>query len=214
MMNRPRVLLADDHRIVVEGLRSLLAEDFELVGIVEDGRAMISTAKQLEPDVIVSDIAMPRLNGIDAFVQLRKDLPRIKVIFLTMHSEVAYARRALEAGAMGFVLKHAAASELVVAIRAALSGKVYITPALTGELLHAMQTGQGAAKGAVASLTPRQREILQLLIEGQSAKEIATALHISRRTVEFHKYQMMESLDLHNNAELLLFAVKHHLIAV
>jgi DNA-binding NarL/FixJ family response regulator len=212
-MNRPRVLLADDHRIVVEGLRSLLTEEFELVGIVEDGRAMISAAKKLEPDVIVSDIAMPRLNGIDAFVQLRKEMPRIKVIFLTMHSEVAYACRALEAGALGFVLKHAAASELIVAIRTAFSGSVYVTPALTGELLHAMRQGRGNADGPTASLTPRQREILQLLVEGQSAKEIATALQISPRTVEFHKYQMMEHLGLHNSTELLLFAVKHHLIA-
>ena len=199
---------------MVEGLRSLLAEEFELAGIVEDGRAMISAAKTLEPDVIVSDIAMPRLNGIDAFVQLRKEMPRIKVVFLTMHSEVAYACRALQAGALGFVLKHAAAAELVLAIRTALSGRVYVTPALTGELLHAMQQGHGTASGPAASLTPRQREILQLLLEGKSAKEIAAMLEISQRTVEFHKYQMMESLGLHNNAELLLFAVKHHLVAV
>jgi DNA-binding NarL/FixJ family response regulator len=213
-MNRPRVLLADDHRIVVEGLRSLLAGEFELVGIAEDGRAMISAAKKLEPDVIVADIAMPRLNGIDAFILLRKDMPRVKVVFLSMHMEVAYARRALEAGAMGFVLKHAAAAELIVAIRTALSGSVYITPALTGELVRAMQHGRGAAQGLAASVTPRQREILQLLVEGKSAKEIAAALQISQRTVEFHKYQMMESLGLHNSAELLLFAVRHHLIAV
>jgi DNA-binding NarL/FixJ family response regulator len=214
MTTRPRLLLADDHRIVVEGLRSLLADDFELLAIVEDGRAMIAAAKKFEPDVIVADIAMPRLNGIDAFVQLRKDLPRIKVVFLTMHPEVAYARRALEAGASGVVLKHAAPQELIMAIRTALSGKVYITPALAGDVLRAMQTGPDRPGGAPVTLTPRQREILQLLVEGHTAKEIANTLSISSRTVECHKYQMMDALGLHNTAELILFAIKNHLVMV
>jgi DNA-binding NarL/FixJ family response regulator len=214
MTTRPRLLLADDHRIVVEGLRSLLADDFELLAVVEDGRAMIAAAKKFEPDVIVADIAMPRLNGIDAFVQLRKDLPRIKVVFLTMHPEVAYARRALEAGASGVVLKHAAPQELIMAIRTALSGKVYITPALAGDVLRAMQTGPDRPGGAPVTLTPRQREILQLLVEGHTAKEIANTLSISSRTVECHKYQMMDALGLHNTAELILFAIKNHLVMV
>jgi len=214
MMIRPRVLLADDHRIVVEGLRALLADEFDLVGVVEDGRAMISAAKKLLPDVIVSDIAMPQLNGIDAFIQLRKEFPRLKVVFLTMHPEVSYARRALEAGASGFVLKHAAPEELIAAIRTALAGKVYITPALTGELLHSMQTHPNGSREPASSLTPRQREILQLLVEGRSAKEIAGTLDISPRTVEFHKYQMMVALGLHSSAELIMFAVKNGLVAV
>jgi DNA-binding NarL/FixJ family response regulator len=213
-MNRPRVLLADDHRIVAEGLRSLLAEEFDLVSIVEDGHAMIASAMELKPDIIVADVAMPRLNGIDAFIRLRKDMPRIKVIFLTMHPEVAYARRALEAGALGFVLKHAATEELIMAIRTALSGKVYITPALAGEILMAMQSKSRTAHTGGAAITPRQREIVQLLVEGKSAKEIGNTLSISPRTVEFHKYEMMESLGLHSNAELILYAIKHSLVTV
>ncbi len=213
-MSRPRVLLADDHRIVVDGLASLLAEHFDLVGVAEDGLAMIAAARELDPDVIVSDIGMPGLNGIDAFVQLRKEIPKARIVFLTMHSEIAYARRALDAGALGFVPKHSAATELITAIRSALNNKVYVAPALAGELLHAMQFGQEVPKEPAASLTPRQREILQYLAQGQSAKNIARALNISQRTVEFHKYQMMESLGIHNNAELLLFAVKHHLVVV
>jgi DNA-binding NarL/FixJ family response regulator len=212
-MNRPRVLLADDHQIVVEGLTSLLKEEFELVGVVGDGHAMIEAARKLRPDVIVADIAMPRMNGIDAFLQLKKDIPRIKVVFLTMHHEVVYARRAIESGAAGFVLKHSAAAELIRALHSALCNKTYITPSLTGEVIRAMQRGPQSEEPG-ASLTPRQREIMQLLAEGRSAKEIAGALGISPRTVEFHKYQMMESLGLHNTAELILFALKHSLVTV
>jgi DNA-binding NarL/FixJ family response regulator len=208
-MNRARVLLADDHRMVAEGLKSLLSPEFDLLGIVEDGRALIDAARKLHPDVIVADITMPHLNGLDALAQLKKDNPRIKVVFLTMHQEVAYARRALEAGAAGFVLKHSAPAELVTAIRAALEGKTYLTPALTEEVLQAIRFGPGGANDPVAALTPRQREILQLLAEGQSAKEIAATLTISARTVEFHKYQMMETLGLHSSTELIHFAIKH-----
>ena len=211
-LTRPRILLADDHRMVAEGLKSLLHEEFDLVGVVEDGRALIEGARKLRPDVIVADITMPHLNGLDALGPLQRDNPRVKVIFLTMHREVAYARRAMEAGASGFVLKHSAPSELIVAIRAALAGKTYLTPTLAGEVLHAMQQG-GKSDGA-AQLTPRQREILQLLAEGRSAKEIAAELNISVRTVEFHKYQLMESLNLHNGAELVHFAIKHGIVAI
>ena len=214
LLSRPRVLLADDHRIVVEGLRALLTEEFDLISVVEDGRAMIAAAKKLQPDVIVADIAMPRLNGIDAFIQLRKEMPRAKIIFLTMHQNIAYARRALEAGALGFVLKHVAPAELIVAIRTALEGNVYITPSLTGEILHAMRSGPHIDEEPARALTPRQREILQLLAEGRSAKEIAGVLDISARTVEFHKYQIMDSLGLHNSAELILFAIKSGLVAI
>jgi DNA-binding NarL/FixJ family response regulator len=211
-MHRPRVLLADDHRMVAEGLKSLLHEEFDLVGVVEDGRALIEAAKRHLPDVIVADITMPHLNGLDALAPLQQDNPRVKVVFLTMHREVAYARRAMEAGASGFVLKHSAPNELVVAIRAALAGKTYLTPVLAGEVLQAMQQG-GKPEGA-ALLTPRQREILQLLAEGRSAKEIAAELNISARTVEFHKYQLMQSLHLHNGAELVHFAIKHGSVAI
>lgn len=213
MMNRPRILLADDHRILLEALRSLLSDEFEVVDLAEDGRAMIAAARKLQPDLIVADIAMPHLNGIDALIQLRKSMPRIKTVFLTMHQEVAYACRALEAGAAGFLLKDAATAELVLAIRTALAGSIYITPALTGDLLRVMRARTRGDEPA-AALTPRQREVLQLVAEGRSAKEIASDLVISTRTVEFHKYQMMESLGLHNSTELILFAVKHQLVAV
>jgi len=213
MIYHPRILLADDHRIVAEGLRSLLADEFNVVEVVEDGRALIASAKKLRPDIIVSDIAMPHLNGIDAMVRLRQTMPRVKTIFLTMHQDVAYARRALEAGAVGFLFKHAAPTELLLAIRTALAGSIYITPQITGDLLQAMRFRPRGDEAAVA-LTPRQREVLQLVVEGHSAKEIASNLVISTRTVEFHKSQMMESLGLHNSAELILFAVKHQLVAV
>ncbi len=211
---RPRVVLADDHRMVAEGLRSLLSLEFELVAVVEDGRALVAAAKKLRPDVIVADIAMPHLNGIEALMQLKKDQPEVKVVFLTMHQEVAYARRALEAGAVGFVLKHSAPAELVAAIRAALAGKTYLTPALAGELCQDLRRDPGNTSDPVAKLTSRQREVLQLLAEGRSAKEIADTLTISARTVEFHKYQMMETLGLHHSAELVHFAIKHGIVTI
>jgi DNA-binding NarL/FixJ family response regulator len=200
--------------MVAEGLKSLLSSEFELLDVVEDGRALVAAAKRLRPDVIVADITMPHLNGIDALRQLKKDDPSVKVVFLTMHQEVAYARRALEAGASGFVLKHSAPAELITAIRAALSGKTYITPALAGEVFHALQHEPQQTEDPAAKLTPRQREILQLLAEGRSAKEIASTLAISPRTVEFHKYQMMETLGLHHSAELVHFAIKHGIVAI
>ena len=211
-MSRPRVLLVDDHRIVAEGLRSLLDSEFELAFVAEDGRAMIESAKTVRPDVIVADISMPNLNGLDALALLKKDDPSVKVVFLTMHAEVAFARRALELGAAGYVLKHSASIELVTAIRAALAGKTYVTPALAGEVFRAVR--EGAPVDPVAALTPRQREILQLLAEGLSAKEIAGKLGISSRTVEFHKYRMMESLGVTNSAELTHFAIKHGIVQI
>ncbi len=208
-MKRPRVLLADDHRLVAEGLKSLLSTEFELVGVVEDGRAMIEAARKLRPDVIVADITMPHLNGIDALVRLKRDDIQVPVVFLTMHVEVAYARRALEGGAAGYVLKHSAPAELITAIQAALNGKTYVSPAVAGDVLRVINQKTEKADDPVASLTPRQREILQLLTEGRSAKEIGDTLAISARTVEFHKYQVMEKLNLHTNAELVHFSLKH-----
>ena len=212
MKNRPRVLLADDHLLVAEALKSLLEPEFDLIGVVEDGRALLEEVEKLRPDVIVADITMPSLNGIDALVRLRQGGDQTPVVFLTMHRDVSFARRALDAGASGFVLKHSASVELIAAIRAALQGKTYLTPQLAGEVLEAMKEGPEQAGDPVASLTPRQREVLQLLAEGRSAKEIASNLDISTRTVEFHKYQMMETLDIHTNAELIHFAIKHGLV--
>ena len=213
-LQRPRVLLADDHRLVAEGVKSLLAADFDLVGVVEDGRALVAAARTLQPDVIVADISMPHLNGFDALARLRQDNPRVRVVFLTMHQDVVYARRALEAGALGYVLKHSAPAELIAAIRAALEGKTYLTPALAGEVVQSLKTDPGNARDPVAALTPRQREILCLLAEGRSAKEIGAALAISARTVEFHKYQMMEALGLKTSAELVHFALKHGIATI
>jgi DNA-binding NarL/FixJ family response regulator len=209
---RARVLLADDHLLVAEGLKSLLSPEFDLVGVVEDGRQLVEAAARLQPDVIVADITMPHLNGIDALVRLREQGSKVPVVVLTMHRDVTFARRALEAGASGFVLKHSASTELIAAIRAALQGQTYLTPQLAGELLETLR--QTPARGAdpVSALTPRQREVLQLLAEGRSAKEIARSLSISARTVEFHKYQMMQTLDLHTNAELVHFAIKHGVV--
>ena len=208
-MTRPRVLIADDHRIVAEGLQGLLAPEFDLIDIVEDGRALVEAARAKHPDVIVADINMPELNGIEALVQLRRDNPDARVVLLTMHRDVVFARRALEAGALGYVLKHSAASELLLAVRAALQGRTFITPAIAGELLLSFRQGANVDADPVAVLTVRQREILQLLAEGRSAKEIAARLNISPRTVEFHKYKMMESLNVNSSAELVRFAVKH-----
>ena len=211
---RPRVLLADDHLLVAEALKSLLTPEFDLVGVVEDGRALIEAAGRLQPDVIVADVTMPHLNGIDALIQLRQSGDRVPVVFLTMHRDVSFARRALDAGASGFVLKHSAPAELLSALRAALEGKTYLTPQLAAEVLEAVKQGPAQAGDPIASITPRQREVLQLLAEGHPAKEIAAKLSISSRTVEFHKYQMMETLGLRTNAELIHFAIKHGLVEI
>jgi DNA-binding NarL/FixJ family response regulator len=212
--HRPRVLLADDHLIVAEALKSLLAQEFDLAGVVEDGRALVEAAGKLRPDVIVADVTMPHLNGIDALIQLRQSGDRVPVVFLTMHRDVSFARRALDAGASGFVLKHSAPAELLSALRAALEGKTYLTPQLAAEVLEALKQGPAQANDPFASITARQREVLQLLAEGHPAKEIAAKLSISSRTVEFHKYQMMETLGLRTNAELIHFAIKHGLVEI
>ena len=212
-MKRARILLADDHRIVAEGLRGLLEPDFELVGIVEDGRALLAAAEQLRPDVIVADISMPLLNGIDAVRQIKKTNENIKVVFLTMHPDVTYAASAFEAGASGYVLKHSAPSELITAIQSALRGKTYVTPLLAGELMQFYKERPQDSRDELSKLTPRQREVLQLLTEGHSAKEIASILNISPRTVEFHKYRIMKDLGLTSVAEMIKYAIKHGISA-
>jgi DNA-binding NarL/FixJ family response regulator len=207
-MKRPRVVLADDHCVVAEGLRGLLQPHFEVVGIVSDGRELLAAAKALDPDAIVLDVSMPSLNGIDAAQQLRAAKSRAKIIFLTMHREPTYAARALEAGASGFVLKHSAAAELVTALQEALKGGTYITPQVAGELLGSFRRGGPAGAEALDDLTPRQREVLQLVAEGRSAKEIAAVLRISRRTAEFHKARLMETLGVRTTAELVQYAIR------
>ena len=213
-MKKPRILLADDHKIVLEGLKSLLEPEFELVGTVEDGRALVAQAAKLRPDVIVADISMPGLNGIEAVRKIKKTDESVKVVFLTMHPDPTYAAGAFDAGASGFVLKHSASSELITAIKEAIRGRTYITPLIAGDLIRTYQGKDSPATPFVAELSSRQKEILQLLAEGKSAKEIGSILNISARTVEFHKYRIMEQLNIKSSAELVQYAIKHGLTSV
>ena len=209
-MRKSRVLIADDHKIFAEGLKRLLKEDFDIVGVVADGRQLVAAAEKLRPDVIVVDISMPMLNGIDAVQQIKKVQPAIKAVFLTMHPDVAYAVRAFKEGASGYVLKNAVPDELITAIREGLKGKTYVTPMIAGKLMRAYESGSQTQIeiDTVIKLSSRQREVLQLLAEGHSVKEIAFILNISSKTVEYHKYRMMEDLDAKTTADLIRFAVK------
>ena len=208
-MSRPKVLVADDHRIVAEGLRGLLEPELELVEIVEDGRALLEAHDRIRPDVVVADVSMPLLNGIEAVRQLRQAGSRAKFVFLTMHPDVSYATEALEAGASGYVLKHSAPDELVNAVREALAGRTYVTPRVAGAVLEALRKGES---GSDIRLTSRQTEVLQLVAEGKSAKEIAAILDLSPRTVESHKYAIMDQLGVKTSAELVQYAVKKGLV--
>ena len=210
-MDKIRVLVADDHQIVAEGLRRLLEPTYELVALVENGREMVAAAKKLKPDVIVVDISMPLLNGIDAVSEIRNAGIQAKIIYLTMHLEANYARRALATGASAYVLKHSASSELLFAIQQALEGRHFISPTVA-EKINNTRTSEDESLDALDGLTVRQREVLQLLAEGNSAKEVSAVLEISRRTVEYHKYRIMKILGLQKSAELIQFAVQHGLI--
>lgn len=211
-MKKPRLLLADDHKIVLEGLRSILEPEFEVIGTVEDGLTLVAEAQRLKPDVVVADISMPGLNGMDAARQIKRMNAHIKIVFLTMHSEASYAAGGFDAGASGFVLKHSAPQELIAAIHEALRGRTYVTPLIAGELISSYKDGSLRPEDASAALSPRQREVLQLLVAGKSSKEIGVLLDISTRTAEFHKYRMMEQLKIKTSAELIQFAVKHSLV--
>ncbi|MHC4508463.1 MAG: response regulator [Planctomycetota bacterium] len=213
-MSKTTVLLADDHKIVLEGLKGLLEDQYEIVGTVGDGRELLEQVQSLRPDVIVVDVGMPLLNGIDAVTQIKKSGSETKVVFLTMHQDAMYAKEAFEAGALGFVLKHSAPSELKTAIEEALKGNTFISPAIAQELMHLYKGDAEIKAGAFGSLTMRQREVMQLLAEGKSAKEIAKILYISTRTVEFHKYNMMEQLGIKTSAELVHFAIKHGIVSI
>jgi DNA-binding NarL/FixJ family response regulator len=211
-MDRPRILVADDHRMVAEGLRSVLEPDFELLEIVEDGRALVEAALRLRPDIIVADITMPCLNGLDAVEQIRRAGCDAKVIFLTMHKDAVYAARAQRVGASGFVLKHSASTELLTALRRVLEGRTYVTPQIA-ELLERLPAMPARGTDELLLLTPRQREVLQLYAEGYSAKDVANVLHISTRTAENHKAQIMAALGVSSTAELVRWAIRHGLIA-
>jgi DNA-binding NarL/FixJ family response regulator len=211
-MTRPRVLLADDHRLLREAFSRLLEPECEVVGGVADGRAVLTEAERLQADIVVLDVAMPLLNGLDTARQLRQIMPKVKVIFLTMNEDPDIAAEAFRLGASGFLLKNSAASELLHAIREVSRGRSYITPLATQGLMEKLlRTPESTAKSA--ELSARQREVLQLLAEGHTMKEIARLLKITPRTVAFHKYAMMEQLGVSSNAELVLAAIKQHIIS-
>ena len=208
-MPRPRVLLADDHRLVVEACVTLLEPECEVVGIVTDGRAVIPQAIELRPDAIVLDVAMPLLNGLDAGRQLKQTMPHVKLIYMTMNEDPDVAREALGLGASGFLLKTSAARELPVAIRAAMGGNTYVTSRASQRMVESsIQVGDRSTNG---ELTSRQREVLQLLAEGFTMKEAAGVLHITARTIAFHKYRVMQQFRLKSNAELIQFAIDQRL---
>ena len=209
-MTRPRVLLADDHRLLRDAFSRLIESDCEVVGAVADGRAVLAEAPRLRPDIVILDIAMPLLNGLDTARQLRRSVPEIKVIFLTMSEDADVAAEAFRLGASGYLLKNSAASELLQAIREVSQGRSYITPLATRGLIDALLEPCEPA-GRPVELSARQREVLQLLAEGHTMKEIARVLKITPRTVAFHKYSMMELLGVKSSAELVQLAVKHHL---
>ena len=206
-------MIADDHAVVIEGIRHILEPAFDVVGSVEDGRALVAAAKRLKPDVVVVDVSMPLLNGIDAVRQIRKTNPRVKTLFLTMHADVSYATEAFDAGASGYVLKQSVAAELVTAIREVLDGREYLSPQLSPGPVRPHVTGTPSSPLLPGALTPRQREVLQLVAEGRSVKEIARLLRVSPKTVEFHKHRISEGLGL-RTAELTKYAVAHHLTSL
>jgi len=209
-MARPRVLLADDHEIVIEGLRRILEAEFEIAGTAGDGRALVQSAVELRPDVIVADISMPLLNGIEATRQIVDANPKARVIILTMHADVPYAIEALDAGALGYVLKSSAGQLLVTAIREALRSRVFVTPSITADVVQS-RSGRPPVRTRkdAQPLTARQREVARLISEGRTTKEIAGIIHVSVRTVEFHKYGAMETLGLKSVAELVHYAMKN-----
>ncbi len=212
-MRRKRVLLADDHMLLLDAFAKLLEPECDVVGAVADGRSLLAAAEELKPDVVVLDIAMPLLNGLDAGRQLKKVLPDVKLIFLTMNQDPAIATEAFRAGASGYLLKTSAGSELIKAIEEAMSGKSYVTPLITQDLLEAFMLGPNETKRP-ADLTPRQREVLQLLAEGHSMKEAARILKVAPRTIAYHKYRVMERFRLKSNAELIQFAIRHVVVSV
>ena len=205
-MSRTRILLADDHKMFAQGLRGLLEDEFDLVGSVENGQALVDAAQELAPDVIVADISMPVLNGLDAVRQLKAQGVTAKVIFLTMHADDRLLAEAFRCGGTGYVLKQSAGEELIVAIREVLEGHKYVTPLLAREW--AEDVSKGIDRTKKLTLTPRQREVLKLVIEGCTMKEVANRMGISTRTAESHKYEMMEGLGVESTAELIQYAIK------
>jgi DNA-binding NarL/FixJ family response regulator len=208
-MKCPRVLIADDHTLVMDGLRRILEPECEVVGAVEDGRSLLAAAEQLKPDIILLDISMPLLNGVDAARRLRDTAPSAKVIFVTMHADATYVTGAFRAGASGYVLKRCASMELLNAVHEVLKGRTYVTPLIRKDILGQLPgwpLGSGETSG---ELTDRQREVVQLVAEGHPVKEIAAILNISQKTVAFHKSNVMRRLGIRSTAELTKYALEH-----
>jgi DNA-binding NarL/FixJ family response regulator len=208
-MSRPRVLLADDHALLLGAFAKLLADECDIVGQVADGRALVAAAEKLQPDVIVLDISMPLLNGLEAGRQIKQRSRHVKLVFLTMNEDADLAAEAFRLGASAYLLKRSAAPELAAAIREVVQGRSYVTPLVTEGLVDSLQN---IHTSQTHELTARQREVLQLLAEGRSMKEVASVLNLTPRTVAFHKYRMMEQLKVKSTAELIQYAVKHHIV--
>jgi DNA-binding NarL/FixJ family response regulator len=209
-MGKPRVLLADDHVLLLGAFEKLLAGECDIIGQVGDGRALVAAAETLKPDLVVLDISMPLLNGLEAGRQIKQKARNVKLVFLTMNEDADLAAEAFRAGASAYLLKRSAASELMTAIREVMQGRSYITPLIAKGLVESLQ--QLDEHAGAQELTSRQREVLQLLAEGHSMKEVAHVLNVTARTVAFHKYQMMAQLKVKSTAELIQYAVKHHIV--
>ena len=210
-MGKPRILLADDHTLVVEAFKKLLDSEFEVVGTVADGRALLACASRLNPDVVIVDLGMPLLNGMDAGLELKRQLPHTKLIVLTMSEDYDLAAEALRHWASAYLLKKSAGSELIKAIREVLKGRSYVTPKVAQRLLE--EFVRDPRPDRAKNLTPRQREVLQLLAEGRTMKEAAGILNVATRTVAFHKYRIMEEFGLRTNSDLVRFAIREHIVA-
>jgi DNA-binding NarL/FixJ family response regulator len=211
-MPKIKVLLADDHAVVAEGLQSLLKDTFDLLGLVHDGRALVEAAEKLRPEVIVTDISMPLMNGLEAIRQIRARRPNAKIIVLTMHHDTRLAAEAFRAGVSGYLLKVSPGEELINAIREVAEGRSYVTSLLAKDLINLLIDPGAAPREGISPLTPRQREVLQLIAEGRTAKEVAAILHISPRTAESHKYDIMQALGAQTTADLVQSAIRMKLV--
>jgi DNA-binding NarL/FixJ family response regulator len=208
---RTRILIADDHNLVAEACGRLLEPEFEVAGIVNNGRTLIEAATQLKPDIVILDVGMPELNGIDAGDQLKRSMPSIKLLYLTVNTAPEVAAEAFRHGASGYIVKQCAASELVTAVHRVLKGESYLSPLVTKDIVDFLLRS-GTTLSEDKQITARQREVLQLLAEGMSMKQVASVLNLKPGTVAFHKYRIMQTLGLKSNAELLHYAIRHHLI--
>ena len=213
LRNLPRILIADDHTLVAEACRKLLESEYDVVGTVSNGRALVRAAAELKPHLIIVDVAMPLLNGLDAGQQVKEFLPSVKLVFLTMNHDADLAAEAFRRGASGYLLKTCAASELTIAVREVLKGKSYLSPTIAKDTVDFLLRQDKKLIEESDRLTERQREVLQLLAEGKCMKEVADVLNITTRTVVFHKYRIMEVLNAKNGAELIQYAIRNHLIA-